>query len=292
MKENKTMDKQKKISDLLIDILDNGVSDHKIAKLYYKACSEKFLWDEINEKWYFINKYNIWKIDKQGNKVRYDMCKTLNKLLLDKYSELSLKLKGSLKENLIENYSKAVKYLEKNKSKKEALDELIGLCKTEKIYEKMDNVNLYLFAFENGVYDLSNNIFRLPKPKELISCTCNYNFEEKNKNIEDAMESIDKIIGSMFLIQEDKDVILMEIAKFLNGVPALEEFYIWIGKARNGKRVLSDLIKHTFGSYYDPIDVEYFNQTKDGKSANAADEIMEKKKNCRIFMSTESETDI
>lgn len=66
--------------------MDNRVSDYKIAKLYYKACSEKYLWDEINEHWYFINKYNILKNDKKGNKIRYDMCKTLNKLLLDKYS--------------------------------------------------------------------------------------------------------------------------------------------------------------------------------------------------------------
>ena len=284
--------KESKIDEFIMDIFDNGVSDNKIAILYYNACFNKFLWDEINENWYIINEYNIWEKDKKGNRVIYDMCESLNDLLLDKYSILFSKYKGNQKKFLLKNYSKSVNYLESNKNKRETLKELKGFCKTKKIFEKMDNVNPYLFAFDNGVYDLQNNIFRLPKPEELITCTCKYNYEEINGDIEKAMKDIHNIVSSMFSSEDDKNVILMEIAHCLNAVPLLEEFYIWKGKGRNGKGVLRDLIKYTFGDYYDPIDIEYFNQTKHGRSANAPDEIMVRKKNCRIVITTEPESDM
>ena len=58
---------ESKIDEFIMDIFDNGVSDNKIANLYYNACFNKFLWDEINENWYFINEYNIWGKDKRGD---------------------------------------------------------------------------------------------------------------------------------------------------------------------------------------------------------------------------------
>jgi len=291
-------DKEKKLIEYqtktLKRILFNGVSDYTIAKLYYYTNLKKFLYDEINEHWYIINKYNIWKKDKKGDKIKYDMCKSLNKLIFSEYSKFAKdkNITGPMKEILVDNYAKSIKYLERNKNKNDALNELKGLCKQEGIFEKMDNINPYLFAFNNGVYDLKNNLFRLPEPDELISCTCGYDYEEINDKIQKAIKYIRGIIRSMFEANEDEDVILMEIAQCLNAIPELEEFYIWKGLGRNGKGILRDLIKRTFGDYYDPIDIEYFNQTKHGKSAHAADEIMARKKNCRIVISTEPESNM
>jgi hypothetical protein len=53
------------INNVINNILDHGISDTKVAKLYSLVCNHKFLWDEINEHWYFINKFNIWKQDKK-----------------------------------------------------------------------------------------------------------------------------------------------------------------------------------------------------------------------------------
>jgi len=55
-REKKMIEYQTKI---LKRVLFNGVSDFTIAKLYYYTNSKKFLYDEINEHWYIINKYNI-----------------------------------------------------------------------------------------------------------------------------------------------------------------------------------------------------------------------------------------
>jgi phage/plasmid-associated DNA primase len=282
------------INIVINDILEHGISDTKAARLYSLLCSHKYLWDEINEHWYFINKFNIWKKDKKGSKVMYDMGKSLLQALLNRFVEASndKSIKGPQKEALLENYAKAVKFLESYQHKKQALEELKGFCLTEAIFEKLDNVNPYLFAFDNGVYDLKENKFRLPKPEELISCTCRYDYQDVDGEIEKVMTDILNVVDSMFSCKKDPEVILTEIAQCLDAVPALEEFYTWRGKGRNGKGVLRDLIAQTFGSYFDPIDIEYFNQTKHGKSANAADEIMARKKNCRIVITTEPESDM
>lgn len=278
-------------------IFEKGITDRKIAKLYSIACKDKFLWDEINGHWYIINEYNIWKKDTKGNKIMNDMSESLQPLLFQKYSNYLKNLDKSKdnkfeKELIQKNYSSADKYLETYQRKKSALTELIGICDYNGIFEKMDNIDLYLFAFDNGVYDLEENKFRLPKPKELITCTCNYKYQEINEKIKDAMQEIYDIFDSIFLYKEDAETILIEIAQCLNGIPALEEFYVWKGKGRNGKGVIRDLILYTFGNYYDPISIDYFNQTKHGKAANASDEIMARKKNCRIVISTEPESNM
>ena len=282
------------IEKYINDILKRGISDTKVAKLYSILCSHKYLWDEINSDWYFINKFNIWKKNTTGSKIMYDICKTLQRVLLDKFVQLSndKSIKGFQKEALIENYGKAIKFLESYQHKKQVLEELKGFCNTEAIYEQLDNVNPYLFAFDNGVYDLKEGKFRLPKPEELISCTCKYEYEEVNDKIKEAMEDIHRIVRSMFSSGEDKDTILTEIGQCLDAVPVLEEFYIWKGKGGNGKGVLRDMISQTFGSYFDPMEIEYLNQTKHQGHANSADPIMATKKNCRIVISTEPDADI
>eukprot|EP01132_Coremiostelium_polycephalum_P001014 gene1014-1284_t len=70
------------------------------------------------------------------------------------------------------------------------------------------------------------------------------------------------------------------------------KFYVWKGVGRNGKGILRDLIQRSFGCYYDPMPIEYLNKTKNGEHATAADEVIARKKNARIVISTEPEGSI
>eukprot|EP01133_Synstelium_polycarpum_P013627 gene13627-16043_t len=88
----------------------------------------------------------------------------------------------------------------------------------------------------------------------------------------------------MFENKEDTKYVLTTIAQSLSGnnVALNHKFYIWKGIGRNGKGIMRDFIQRTFGSYYDPMPIEYLNKSKHGESATAADEAIASKKNCRI----------
>ena len=285
---------QQKICRLIKELLNYGWTDTKCAELYYLSARDKFIYDEINKSWYVINKFNIWKKNPDGNKIIASITKLLVPILTDTFPKLmsNKNIKSYEKELYTKNFSKIIKNLGSNTHKKHVLDELKGLCYEEKVFERMDNINPYLFAFNNGVYDLQNFIFRLPKPEELITCTCDYDYAEINDVIQKAINDIHKIMSSMMENEEDKDTLLTTISLRLTAVILKEGFDLLIGQGGNGKGVLRDLILYTFGSYFDPMEIEYLTKSKHGQSATAADEVMARKKNCRIVISTEPESDI
>lgn len=288
------LENTKEIYKLSNDFIKNGWTDTKCAELYYLLARDKFIYDEINKTWYVMNKYNIWKKNKDGSKIIADLTKLLAPILTEHFNKITFSKNISQleKEIYLINFPKIIKCLGSNTHKKHVLDELKGLCDEEKVFERMDNVNPYLFAFDNGVYDFQNKVFRLPKSEELITCTCGYNYEEKNKSIQKAIDDIYEITKSMMECQDDKDTILTTIALRLVAVIMKEGFDILLGQGGNGKGVLRDLIANTFGSYFDPMEIEYLIKSKHGQSATAADEVMARKKNCRIVISTEPESDI
>ena len=158
-----------------------------------------------------------------------------------------------------------------------------------KIYEKFDNVNDYVFAFKNGVYDLKTNEFRNAKPNELITCTCKYTYCEPDKK---TVDEINTLIESIMPNKDDRTFLMKTISLSLIGVNLLEQFYIWIGSGSNGKGVLRDLMMNTLGEYFDNMEIEWFAKTNHQGHAGAADPAMARKKNSRCVVSTEPEGDI
>lgn len=295
-----------KFNKVITNIFYEGPSDTYIASLYHENYRDNFMYDEINDSWYIKNNYNIWTEDKKGNKIMVDIgvnvCELLGKKYESMIKELTKKMKGKEgyeKETLIlkseqlnKNYGRILKYLRSSTNKKHCLEELKGMVEESKIYEKMDEVNGYLFAFKNGVYDLRRNEFRLPYPEEYISRTVEYEYREKDKKIRKKIKKLRKLIGTMFNGKDEVKCILREIAQCLVGKQYREEFYIWRGAGRNGKGIIRDLIMGTYGFYYDSFEIEYLNKTKHGQSATSADEVIASKKLCRIIFSSEPSSDI
>lgn len=94
------------------------------------------------------------------------------------------------------------------------------------------------------------------------------------------------------LVLSDKDYNLTCISQCLIGEEQSEEFYVWKGhQDRNGKQITRDIVIYTFGEYFDIMDIDYLCKTKHQSHANAADEVMARKKNCRIVITSEAEYD-
>ena len=58
-----------------------------------------------------------------------------------------------------------------------------NLFADDKFTKIANNVNPYVFAFDNGVYDLETFTFRDPKREEYITKTCGYEYRERDKQI-------------------------------------------------------------------------------------------------------------
>ena len=273
------------INSYLMKILMTGITDKLISEVFYLNNLNNIIYDENQKQWYTLNEYNIWEKD-SVHEITKRISGSLPKLIDLFYADLvkENKIPDERRKAWSSNWIKASQYVSNVKSVKNIAEKMIEYYKNKTIYEKMDNVNNYLFAFNNGVYDLQSNEFRLPKPEELITCTCGYDYELSS---DETKEEILKIVDSMFETKEDRHYILSTIAQCLSGIPSKEKFYFWRGQGRNGKGVMRDFIQQTFGPYFDNMNIEYLNQTKMGESATAADDVLAKKKNCRIVITTE-----
>lgn len=273
-------------------LFNNGPSDLYMSYLFYNLNSFDFVYDNINNVWYTINEYGIYKIDNNGDSVMKRMDACLIRTIKQEYIRL-LKLitddtDTSLNKSLFKKYQNLIKYCSSIKNSNNLLSKVRLLYTIDKIYEKMDAVNPNLIGFENGVYDLETFTFRNAIPEEYISVTTGYKYSPANSQLK--IEAMN-ILKSIMPDENELNFLLKKISIGLYGGNPLEKFYIWIGKGGNGKGLLRDIISIVLGQYYDTMDITYLYKTTIIKP-DAPNPVMAKKKNSRFVISSEPEGDV
>jgi P4 family phage/plasmid primase-like protien len=153
-----------------------------------------------------------------------------------------------------------------------------------------DRIDSYehLIGFDNGVYDLLQQQFRPIQPDDYIKKTTGYNFSTVSNSVK--RKFLIDTLKSMFVLPYAKRQSLLAegrpeeewvddpegeemylftmkvIASCLFGGNKYQKLYIMIGSASNGKSVMFDLIRKTFGDYFGTIDVSTLTKAK--KNAN------------------------
>lgn len=299
--------RKRSINDEIEKIIIGTWSDNDLTHIFRLVNPDNIIYCDRSKRWYVLNSYNIWEYECSLTLINI-VSETLPKLLPPIYKKVlknitddlnnahpsEVKEKSARLKYVKENYSKLYKYCSSIVPQNRIVEKLKSVYYDKLFHEKVDDVNSYLFAFKNGVYDLKNDEFRLPTPDELISETVNYEYFE-NIN-EDKMKIMGNIINEIFLKnKKDKDgqklkkYVMTTIAQCLAGVICSEDFFIWIGQGRNGKGIIRDMIKATFGPYFDSMEIEELDKTR-VSSSNSADINMAKKRHCRIVISTEPDS--
>jgi len=274
---------------ILDDIFFNGVTDVSCSYLFYCLLPLDYIYDADNNEWYKINEYGIYGKDKNNILLKDQINKTLMMVLEKEYILRNSNINDEdTKTKITKIYLAIRRYLSCSKNKLNIINELALLYKQLKIYERLDNVNNNIIAFENGVYDLESYEFRNAKPEELVTTTTGYEYQKITTS---EIEEVNNILISIFPNDIERKYLLKTLSLGLVGINILEEFYIWIGSGSNGKGVLRDLVNYTLGGYFDNMEVEYFEKTAHQSHSNA-DRVMARKKNSRIVITTEPEGDI
>lgn len=115
--------------------------------------------------------------------------------------------------------------------------------------------NIHLICFKNGIYDLETNSFRNGNPDDYVSLCTNYEYIEYDKNDENCNE----IKSFIKKIQPDKVMrkyLMILLSTCLSGSNKEENFYVFTGSGTNGKSKLMELMEHTLGELYKPMDID------------------------------------
>lgn len=132
------------------------------------------------------------------------------------------------------------------------------------------NSNLNLFAFEDGIYDLNQGKFIPPTPEQYINITTGYKLGlGKNYELPECKKETEDLNDFLVSITENanvKNFLLIILSSFLKQNNAEEKCYFWLGRGRNGKGTLTDLLKIALGNYFGELSINYWTQYSKGEN--------------------------
>lgn len=255
------------------------INNKDIAELYYNMNPNQFIYNK-NLGWYAYNEYNILLEYEQNaptlllNDVASKIHEWLNTL------KNSINLADENKSEKFKMIAKAYTKIGMSSFIKGCIDFLKNLYNVEKLDEKID-ANKNVLAFENLLYDLEIGNFRKIRHNDYIILNTKYSINIKSNP--KTRERINKLLYSIF---ENEGVITfwkISTALSIFG-KSFESLNIHTGTGRNGKGVLSTVLKGALGDYFLSTDNTFLTTIFKSGQANST---LAQSKGVRFLLVTE-----
>jgi P4 family phage/plasmid primase-like protien len=147
------------------------------------------------------------------------------------------------------------------------------------------DLNPNLLGFENGVYDLQNDTFRVATIDDKVSLSVGYDYDDTaNTDI----EVFEELINGYFEAPETARWFKKHLGSLICGGNPEEKAYFWTGYGRNGKGTVEGLVRYALGEYYTTVNREFYTDRRKG-SGPQPEVIMLRNK--RVGMTAETESD-
>jgi phage/plasmid-associated DNA primase len=227
-------------------LIIEGESHLDFAVLFYNLEPSKYVFSH-KTKWWEYNQQNI--LVHTGDDQPVGLKNNVAGYLRDYFNEqrkyLDMNDKDYEKRNTAIN--NIYKKLGNASFCKGIIEFLPSLYLNSKFEDLIDN-NRYLLAFDNCVYDIKTNKERPIEPTDYISKTCGYDYIHKSNP--EIRKELDKLFESIFPDVETREYYkkITALSFFFNN---FESFYVLTGSSgRNGKGVLSSLIRKSLGQFF------------------------------------------
>lgn len=142
-----------------------------------------------------------------------------------------------------------------------------------KDFHKMANSKSYLIGFNNGIYDLRNFEFRDGYPEDYITMNTGIDYIPEDQIKNNRLEEVSRFFDDILPNSRVKDYCLYVLSTCLFGENEQQKIYLFTGAGGNGKSILDNIVRNSFGDYHTPINVAYITQ-KRASSNQASPEVM------------------
>jgi len=256
--------------------------------LSYKRLADKFL--ELYGD--YVIKYKncvyIYWVDNRTGGRWFDETNTKNQHKLTLY--ISEKIYDHIRDLIIgaveiesKDKSRLLKLLRSNTSKSFAINDIIKHILSKATENENDfNQNPFLLGFNNGVYDLTLNIFRPYKFDDYMTITTGYDYTTLDIN-NPLINELDNILESIQPNPAHRNLLNQILASGLDG-RLYQKLFLLNGAGGNGKGLIASLMKSILGGYaYQPTN----GILKDVEKSNSPSPDMYNLKNKRYINFTE-----
>lgn len=279
----------REFNDVLLKSLDG--STYYVAKALHTKFVDKFVCSSLdNNVWYEFKNHRWFKV-KHGHTLQREISESFANEYLKLAARYSLKATtvGGLEredtQKKAANVQKIASKLMDITFKEKIMKEAKSLFYDPEFEERLDE-DYNLIGFNNGIYDLENNIFRDGRPDDFISKTTNNDyikFKQSHQHYDKMIKFFEQILPN----EEVRKYFLLTLATCVSGHNKEEKLYIATGSGSNGKSLLFNLVSLALGEYYISCQITIITR-KRGGSGQASPELLRLKgARCGCFQETD-----
>lgn len=284
------------INDEIILMIEKsgGYTHYDIAKILQQMYKYTFVCVNIEKNNWYEFKNHRWTDCPSA----FSLKKRISEDLYCKYNILIAKYRTKI--SSVQNEDERIKYekkcdilqkishqLKSNPYKNSLIKECCNLFYDENFEQKLDS-NCYLIGFNNGIYDLQNELFRPGLPDDYVTLTTKYNYTIYSRN-DPVIKSINEYFNTVFVDKSILNYVLTYISSCIDGNIREQKFLFWTGTGSNSKSTTIDLIRYAFGKYYASVPITLLTHKSAGPTQASPE--LEKLKGVRFAAFQENETD-
>ena len=245
-------------------------SHNDIAKALYSEYGDEFVCASISNKlWYqFIG--HTWKKIEEGIFLRRKISDALiyrfseaGKELFEKKAVSDDKAEGEMIDNRIKMVQKMMGNLKNSSFKTNCMKEAMEVFYDERFREKLD-MDPWLIAFQNGVYDLRLNIFRAGRPEDFLSKSMSADYVEYTEDSEKVHE-MRLFLEQVFPDKSVRKYFLDTASDVFVGGNHQKIVLFWSGEGDNGKSVTQSFFENLLGK----LSIKFNTTVITGKKPNS-----------------------
>lgn len=287
----------------------NGAdADYLVGKVIYEYYKDEFISVNVKDEWYHFNGHR-WERTLEGTILKTRIHNDIYNLYTEYEDDYRLKKEKALeecededeKQDIRDGKTKEGRWLKNILNIKLKLlqgNYVNGVMKNlrdmfykKEIMQKFDT-DTNLLGFENGIYDLKNNVFREGRPEDYVTMSTKVSLPVKPCDmpikLDPMIESFSNVDLNMFPEMKFYDRLYSDLDDFLNKIVPLpnvkkytlkflakclsgenrdEGFYIWTGTGGNGKSKLIDLTSLCMGDYSCNLPIALLTQKRKASGA-------------------------
>lgn len=277
-----------------------GAGDYDLGVVLHQMFKDEYVCSDVkNGHWFRYRRHRWHEID-SGTTLRKSISTDLRELYKSRVTELQNYLVSLDPEDekyksvkaKIDTAMKIILRLGQTADKSNIMKEAKDLFYDEEFYDRLDS-NPYLLCCKNGVIDFKAKTFRKGYPEDYLTKSTDINYypltSSKHKNI---IGELHDFMEKLFPQEELREYMWNHLASVLIGMPSLNQsLYNYIGRGRNGKSALTDLMQKVLGTYKAMAPISIITQGR-GKVGGLAPEIVALKGARYVVMQEPESTDV
>ena len=266
-------------------------STYKIAKSFHAKYSDKFACSSAKSNLWWEFKNHRWNRIEDAYSIKILLSEEFQNDYRADIIDLNIratKSSGIEKDQIQARISAVNKIIERLMNidfKKKIIEEAKSLFLEPKFDEKLDS-NINIIGFENGVYDLEQNIFRDGHPDDFISLSTKNNYIKFSENMP-YYKQIVKFFSEVLPNEKVRKYFIQALCTCLSGDTKEEKLYILTGSGSNGKSLTMDLMYASLGDYYMSCPITIITRKRGQSNETSPEKVRMRGKRCGVFQETD-----